>query len=361
MAASKIWDWIILGLFFQRIREDFEKPIVQSLFHHQFEDRDITLGSFHDNRRGSIKLNLKESMDFITKGADPTAILANEFVKENWNQIVLMANADNPIDLFDLSTWGDLDLKAFRRAFACHVCIHPTHQQLSESYVQAINMVSLSGVGQRRRGHRIDFVSGVLRRMTESAMGETSTNRLRGAEYGCHLLEFMEQFLIDAKRAVDQLGEEKFRQLVHQMKTADKQKDDECAEKFTRFERGLEKDYSIPAAENSVKIDITARVGGKMTLSLLTQKADKSLNGIITMAVHAELSKRQIDISEDELEKLPLKKKVEKIRFHEFKEVRAQREGFSKEQDIKAVTPLSDELKDFMVNHQETLLQQKGK
>ena len=44
-----------------------------------FDNRVVTLSSFHDNRNGSITLNLQSSMDYITSTADPSIVLNNEF------------------------------------------------------------------------------------------------------------------------------------------------------------------------------------------------------------------------------------------------------------------------------------------
>jgi len=74
---------------------------------------------------------------------DPTAILENKFVKENLESILLLAASPAAVDLFDPTTWNNHDWKHFRNIFASQVCIHPTHQQLCESWIQALNLVSL--------------------------------------------------------------------------------------------------------------------------------------------------------------------------------------------------------------------------
>ena len=139
---------------------------------------------------------------------DPSVVLKNEFVKDedNWQCIQRMADAEQPVDLFDPSTWGDLDLKEFQYRFACAVCIHPTHQQLSESYVQALALVALTGIGEFRRGNRIESTSGFLRYFTEWAAEIVDTKRLQGAMKAELLLTYMDKFQVWGDRAIELLG-----------------------------------------------------------------------------------------------------------------------------------------------------------
>ena len=243
----------------------------------QFEDRDITLSSFHDNTSGSITLNLQSSMEYITSRADPSDALNTQFVQDNWKYILLMAAANEPIDLFDRSTWGDHDLEEFQYQFASQVCIHPTHQQLSESYVRALSLTALTGIGEDRRGNKIAGTSGFLRFFTEWAEDVVpGTKRLQGAKRAQLLLTYLgEVFQPLADRAVELLGgENKLREVKKYMKNAEKQSDVEREEGLETFKKGVESDYTVPTAEMTAGVDVTGRAGGRVYTSLLIVKND---------------------------------------------------------------------------------------
>mmetsp|Transcript_22381 Transcript_22381/g.34543 ORF Transcript_22381/g.34543 Transcript_22381/m.34543 type:complete len:114 (+) Transcript_22381:117-458(+) len=112
--------------------------------------------------------------------------------------------------------------------------------------------------------------------------------------------------------------------MMNHMKSVEKQSDVERAEGLEAFKKGVESDYSIPNADKTAKVDVTVRVGGHVTLSLLILKSDTKLSGesegIVTKAAHAELKARNIKLTENEMNKLKLRDKVHKIRAHEFKE-----------------------------------------
>ena len=337
-----------------------------------FDNRVVTLSSFHENRNGSITLNLQSSMDYITSTADPSIVLNNEFVKDNWNYIILMADADQPIDLFDRSTWGNLDLREFQYRFACQVCIHPTHQQLSESYVQALSLAALTGIGEVRRGNKIESTSGFLRYFTEWAAEFVDSKRLQGAKKGELLLTYMDKFQVWGDRAIEILGgHEKFREVMEYMKSVEKQSDIERAEGLETFKKGVESDYTVPNADKAATVDITARVGGRVVLRLLNQQNDtkppknpllpnEKREGIVTKAVHAELLARKIILTEAQRKSLKLRQKVHMIRSDEFKNLRVTRD-IKNEKEVSDIEPKSDLMKAFLDEKQDELLEAKGK
>jgi len=297
---------------------------------------------------------------YITSNADPSAVLDNEFVKDkdNWECILLMADATNPIDLFDRSTWRGHDLREF--------CIHPTHQQLSESYVQALALTALTGVGEVRRGNRIESTSGFLQYFTEWAHEQIDTNRLQGAKKAELLLTYMDMFQVWGDRAIEQLGGSKeFDKVRNHMKNAEKQSDVERAEGFEGFKKGVESVYNIPSADMAARVDVTARVGGRVTLSLLNMKNDTKLpgesEGIVTKAVHAELKARNIKLTDEEWVKFKLRQKVHAIRSDEFKQLRLTRDELKKAEDVLDIEPKSDEMQAFLAEKQDDLLAAKGK
>ncbi len=106
------------------------------------------------------------------------------------------------------------------------------------------------------------------------------------------------------------IGKVNFEQLKKHMTSGEKESDGIRADNFEGFKQGLESSYNaqVTAAEMSSNVEITARVGGKITLKLLSAKNDKELpdKGVVTRAVHAdaELFARNIEMTEDDWTKL---------------------------------------------------------
>lgn len=177
-------------------------------------------------------------------------------------------------------------------------------------------------------------------------------------------LDYMDIWTNKAERALEILGKEKFDKLMEHLKSGVRQSDVEQADYFEEFKKGLESSYDVTDADMSSKVEMSARIGGKITLQLLSKKNDNELpvKGLVTKAVDAELIERNIEMTEDDWA-LGVRDKARKIQAHEFMLVRGRgvREGVSQETDISAVEPLSEELKAFMDNYQDELLAAMGK
>jgi len=216
-----------------------------------------------------------------------------------------------------------------------------------------------------RRGNKIECTSGFLRYFTEWAAEIVDTKRLQGAKKVELLLTCMDKFQLWGDRAIEILGGPKiFEEMMNHMKSVEKQSDVERAEGLEAFKKGVESDYSVPNAAKTAKVDVTARVGGRVTLSLLILKNDTKLSGesegIVTKAAHVELKARNNKLTENEMNKLKLRDKVHKIRAHEFKELRLTRD-LKQETDVSDVEPLSVEMKAFLDEKHDELLAAKGK
>ena len=123
-----------------------------------------------------------------------------------------------------------------------------------------------------------------------------------------------------AERAFEILGKYNFEKLKKHMMSGVRQSDVEQADNFEEFEKGLESSYNVTATDMSSKVDMSARIGGKITLTLLSGKNDKELPEKGPEAVHAELIKRFIEMTEDDWV-LNVREEVRKIRANEFKKV----------------------------------------
>ena len=143
------------------------------------------------------------------------------------------------------------------------------------------------------------------------------------------------------------------------------QSDVERAENYEGFKKGLDSDYNISRAEMAASVDVTARVGDRVILSLLSKTNDMKQSGenegIVTKAVHAELKARNIKLTDEEWTTFTLRQKVHAIRADEFKELRQTRDSVNKAEDVSDVEPKSDEMIAFLSEKQDELLAAKEK
>jgi hypothetical protein len=64
---------------------------------YEIPNREVTLPEL---TRGDVKCNLKETMLTLTSGVDFEEVLQNDFVKDNWAQIYLLASQETPVDIW---------------------------------------------------------------------------------------------------------------------------------------------------------------------------------------------------------------------------------------------------------------------
>lgn len=91
-----------------------------------------------------IVINLRESMSYLTEVADPVKMLEDPFIKHNWHYIVALSKAKEAVELlhrsddgkWDKSSWNGKDYEPFAVNVIKCICIHSSHQQRCENYVQ---------------------------------------------------------------------------------------------------------------------------------------------------------------------------------------------------------------------------------
>ena len=69
------------------------------------------LGRHHvmnDEKADLIKLNVRDTMEMITKDVDWKIVLNDKFVKEHWDQIENLATTKGVVDLFSIGKDGKL-------------------------------------------------------------------------------------------------------------------------------------------------------------------------------------------------------------------------------------------------------------
>ena len=116
-----------------------------------FEKKVVTLGKHHTMTHGDIRIDLHESMNFLTESADPLVILKDPFVKENWAYINSIASEKVAVDVWDKTTSSNEKYAPFVLNIIRCISIHANHQQRCENYVQLCGLLAMTGVGEVRR------------------------------------------------------------------------------------------------------------------------------------------------------------------------------------------------------------------
>ena len=155
-----------------------------------FEDKRITLGHHHRRYRGDdaldVEINLRDSMIFLTKNVDPLAILDDPFIKQNWTHIMALADEDDEttaVDIWDKSSKPSFNkYKPFRDDIIRTICIHSSHQQRCENYVQLCGLISMTGVGEVRRTCRAIINSIIHHRFNLWALQRSNDKRIKDGQ-----------------------------------------------------------------------------------------------------------------------------------------------------------------------------------
>jgi hypothetical protein len=75
---------------------------------YKIPNREVTLPEYHKLTRGNVKCNLKETMLTLTSEVHFEEVLQNDFVKDNWEQIYLLASQEAPVDIWKESEFKEL-------------------------------------------------------------------------------------------------------------------------------------------------------------------------------------------------------------------------------------------------------------
>jgi hypothetical protein len=67
-------------------------------------------------------------------------VLQNDFVKDNWAQIYLLASQEAPVDIWKESEFKELRIAVIR------ILIHPIRQQLSKRMVRTVALTAQTNV-----------------------------------------------------------------------------------------------------------------------------------------------------------------------------------------------------------------------
>ncbi len=92
-----------------------------------FEKKVVTLGKHHTMTHGDVKIDLHESMNFITQHADPSMILIDKFVTKNWAHINSLAQEKVAVNIWGKATRANEKFAPFVLDIIHQICIHSSH------------------------------------------------------------------------------------------------------------------------------------------------------------------------------------------------------------------------------------------
>jgi len=253
--------------------------------------------------------------------------------------------------------WTSNEFKPFADHCAAEICIHPIHQQQIENYVQLSGLISKTKVDETRRSCRVISVAGIIRTANrEVADKRKGVKRVQGGSYGSFFLDFFDEYGKKMDRARKELGKELCDRIVKHITSPKKKVSEIKRDKIvTKFRQRLQQKRKKHKAELPTGFDITARVGGKIFLRILTKK-----NNLDTHVL-AEIKARKIKITKRQEEVLTLAEQRKMIRVHERGLLVTKNPGMElNEKDVMAIVPVSEEVKGLFTLQDEILNKEAG-
>ncbi len=335
-----------------------------------FEQKVVNLGKHHKMTHGDVKIDLHESMNFLTEIADPLLILKDPFVKENWAYIKSLANEEVAVNIWDRTTSTNEKYLPFVLNIIHCISIHANHQQRCENYVQLCGLLAKTGVGEVRRTCRAIMNSVINRRFSlwalqktnkrRSDAGEKTIKRLQGYEKIVLFAEFNKEFFKKVNKAV--LGSEKlWKDIRGRLETtSEKASELEQAERLKKFNKcSLEKPKYLQA-QRPMGIELTARTANAVSLRVLVGVNNSYLKRArftIENIVDDELKVRDITLPQHDPKKPPsLQSKRQAIRKHEWLSRVGAGQQDLKVTDVDSIQPLSKRMKTFLLGYHADIL-----
>ena len=341
-----------------------------------FEDKRVTLGHHHRRYRGDValdmELNLRDSMNFMTRNVDPLDILNDPFIKRNWTHIMALADEDEEttaVDIWDKSSQASFSkYKHFREDIIRTICIHSSHQQRCENYVQLCGLISKTGVGEVRRTCRAIINSIIHRRFNLWALqrsnerrkkeGNTPVMRVQGSERMTLFQTFIDGFFKKVEKAKAYAPDlwKTVRQRLSNGST--KASNKERLNRMRTFHKSLEKAPKTVKAVQPMGIEQTVHTSNAVQLSLLTSTKNKylpagmSIEGIL----QAELDTRNLVMRAGDEKNL--KAQRDAIQLHEFGRIK-QRDPVKELalKQVRDIQPMSDLMKKYLADgHQNRIM-----
>ena len=354
------------------------------------QDDPLPLGMHHQTNPSDntpITVDLRASMEYITSEASREEIINDSFVVEYWDEIKKLSEATKIVQLFakkedgtlDRSTWeNDKEYESLFIALVTKICIHASHQQRCENYVQLAGLLSKTGVGEVRKSLRAIIIGTTIRPFNLWALPvknkmnaakkppQPPVNRLQGSDKTFLFHEYLDGVFKRADRGKETLKSISsvgngisYENVRKRLRDGTKKASAiEQEEKLKGWENTLERPSKKVKAQEPLGIHKTAYIQEAVQLSILTDTNSRYLSGDTKVddVVMAEIKARKIckDLSgkkagKRRLKSMSLKEKRDLLRRHEY-QLRSSDELELKEKEVKYIEPQSNEMKKLLTD-----------
>eukprot|EP00984_Skeletonema_dohrnii_P019674 scaffold9466_cov85-Skeletonema_dohrnii-CCMP3373.AAC.2 len=316
----------------------------------------------------SHECRIDACMICLTKNADPGVILEDPFIAEIKDSLFESLESEEVVNFLDRLTWQQADEYDPVRKRICEVIApHASQQQRIECLVQEINAMARTNVKEARRTVRVViFVTlnhPYNRESVDKKREEKSTikeklkvKRVNGAERITGYFNHVEGVLAEAEKAVEEAGEQKYKEIFdHYRKSDNKTSAVKREKKVQGFEAATEKPRNITKNQRRGDVFIPLAVGGGIALSYLSKNRKKE------SVVREEIAFREIKVddvqlrlNEPPLETMELEKMKELLQQDEAARLARNdmvREEGTSWKKINSVDPLSQVMKDEVTNY----------
>jgi hypothetical protein len=316
----------------------------------------------------SHECRIDACMICLTKNADPGVILEDSFIAEIKDSLFESLDSEEVVNFLDRSTWQQADEYDPVRERICEVVApHASQQQRIECLVQEINAMARTNVKEARRtvrvvifvtlNHPYNRESVDKKREERSTMKEKlKVKRVNGTERITGYFNHVEGVLAEAEKAVEEAGEQKYKEIFdHYRKSDNKTSAVEREKKVQGFEAATEKPRNITKNQRRGDIFIPIAVGGGIALSYFAKK--RKNESVVREEIafrEIKLDDVQLRLNEPPLQTMELDKMKELLQQDEAAGLARNdmvREEGTSWRKINSVDPLSQAMKDEVTNY----------
>ena len=105
----------------------------------------------HDMTGSYVTVEARDCIKWLLQNADAYKMIDDVLIAEPVQPLVWkIAQAEEPIDLFDNSTWGEVDFQPLRRRLVTNIALAFANNQTAENHVQLTALVRATNVGVER-------------------------------------------------------------------------------------------------------------------------------------------------------------------------------------------------------------------
>ena len=331
-----------------------------------------------ENKPVGIEILLRDSMNFLTQYADPIKILQDPFVVSNWKFIVSLSEAEEAVNLFckssdgsnDKSTWNGIDYEPFVHDIIRKICIHSSHQQRCENYVQLCGLLASTGVGEVRRTCRAIINSVINRRFNQwvlpeanrrrKELGKNPVQRIEGKEKIALFHEYCEEFFKKCDAGKEAAPDGMWDRVIDRLSgVADKASVAEQKARLDKFIECIGKKFKYSKTQEAKGVEQTAYTAGAVSLKHLAICKNSYLKNTgmdIEGIVDAEMKERQLKCKK----KMSIVDKKKALREHEWLRRVAAKEVLN-EADVVYIKPQSKTMLEFMKKFYSRILNEEKK